>query len=507
MPPTATKSGTYLAIHLDNPSQTFHPGSVITGTVTRSDHAVSPTATVEIRVLGRAKTKIAKTRTTGQATWTDYYRGRFNFFDDSAATCLHSGPLHIAQGDAGQTWPFEIRIPTIVSPEALLSQHQDPRSSFLPLDPTSVASSSLPGTFTAKGRSLSRSMTFNSYIEYHLEATLVQHSTHGATCTATQPIHLQPLPPPYPLSSPGLTRSTLSSTVATHRLAPGMQDTHLTLKQKTQKLFHSSRVPGLAFKLSIDSPSAIQLGHPSPTPFRLSITPNRLSSSDEIQDAAHEAVVTSLELVLKAKTSVVAPGSRSRASYGSASTYEMDDVDKHRILLPVYAPPGLAPPVSSRSEGSSVGDADALPAYEKVVDAHDRPPVTDEKRSGGPSASAAGPAPEQGSASGSSPAGLRGQRLQAGREPLVLPICWKGGGDDEDVVDVGSALGLRFFGSRVEALGRSVLRAAIYPSFVTYCIQHSHVLKWKIGLSIAGEAVKFEGEAPVSVLGPSQSSR
>lgn len=496
MPPAILKAGPDLTIQIDNPSKTFHPGSVVTGRVIRRQHAVSPMATVEIRLLGRAKVKLGKTRSNGQTTYTTYYRGRFNFFDGSTMSQLHNGPLHIAQGGPGETWPFAIQVPLNPSPGALLAGHNDPKSSFLPLRPNSIASSPLPGSFVASGRSLRQSTSFKCYVEYHLEAVLLQQSSHGSSSTATLPLTIQPQPAPAPLASLDIQRQARNSSVSTYRLVPGMEDAHLSFKQKTNSFFHSSKVPGLHFKINIHTPGIIQLDHPLPVPFRISLVPNRQNSSDVLYDAPQTAVVTSLELILKAHTHVVAPGN---CGY---TTYKTNDSVKHRIILPIHAPV-VVRPASSKSMDSSPVDPDGLPAYEK-----DNHPTVSDKKEPLPAYS---PKPQPGASE--EDAGASSSRRTEDvphvflkQEPLVVPMTWDQ--DGSQMVDIGAVLDLRIHRTHVTALGRTIATAqesAIHPGFVTYCIQHSHSLKWKLGLMIAGESVKLDGELPVSVVGPSQS--
>lgn len=474
MSPTSLKEGPDLAIQVDCPSKTYNPGSVITGRVIRTKHAVSPMAVVEVRLHGRAKSKIAITRSNGQSTYTTYYRGRFNFLDDSTASEIYNGPLHIASDAPGETWPFAIHIPSNISPGALLSGHSDQKSSFLSLAPDSIASSPLPGSFAATGRQFMRSVSFGCYVEYHLEAVLLQQSSHGSSSTATLPLNIQPRSGLCSSTSLDLKRQTQGSSISTYRLVPGMEDAHLSLKQKTQKLFHSSKVPGLHFTFHVDTPGIIQLKHPSPVPFRISLVADRLNSSEVVCDAPQTALVTSLELILEAHTYVIAPGSlRSRSS-----TYKSNDSVKHKFMLPIRAPV-VARPSSSKSMGST-GDPDCLPEYEQG----DHPGTTSEKMEA-----------------------LPGYSSTPSSEALMLPISWEQGGSQ--MLDIGSVLDLHIHSNGASASGiympTNPKSHGICPGFTTYCIKHYHTLGWKISLMIAGESVRFEGGLPVSVLGPSQS--
>lgn len=491
MPATTRKSSPDLAIQVNSLGRPFKPGDVITGRVIRQSHAVSPMATVEICLFGRAKVKLGKTRSNGQSTYTTYYRGRFNFFGRNTRRQLFTGPIHIPQEGPGQSWDFAIEIPLHPLPAALLSEHSDPKSSFLSLASSAIASSSLPGSFSASGRS--RSTTFESYVEYHLEASLIQQRSHGSSSTATMPLILQSSPFPHPLTSSNLKRHTQAGTVSTYRLIPGMENAHLSLKQKTQKLFHSSQVPGLHFVAQIDCPSVIQLDNPSPVPFRVSIVPGRRHTSAIIQDAPQTASITSLQLVLKADTYVIAPG--------TLATYESNDADKHRIVLPTFTPV-VAERAAEKPASSNTVDDDSLPAYENTncpeeSDEKAKPPAYAKTDPANSSEEEAGP---------SSRVKVVPVTPDSQQEPLLLPIGWDQ--DNVQPLDIGTVLDLHIHRTYVTALGKRIsgsLVCPIYPSFTTYCIKHLHRLKWKMEIMIAGESVKLEGESLVSVLGPSHS--
>lgn len=76
-----------------------------------------------------------------------------------------------------------------------------------------------------------------------------------------------------------------------------------------------------------------------------------------------------------------------------------------------------------------------------------------------------------------------------------LPMMW----DDENnkPVDLGACLGLRV------GKGSTEKGTRIYPSFISWCVQHTHVLKWKLTVEIlaSGQTSKFEGQQGVTVLG------
>lgn len=499
MPPTKQVTGPELAIVIDSIGRPYQPGDVITGRVVRKAHVVSPMAMVEVWLLGRAKVRLGVTRSNGQGAQTTYYRGRFNFFD-KVPQRIKAGPVHVPPNGPAESWDFAIEIPSKMSPKSVLSEHKDPsKGSFVPLNAEAICSQSLPSSFITCGSDWRSSKDFECYVEYHIEASLALQSSHGKVITASRPIDVHAKPMPYPLASLDLQRQLHVGDVSTFRLVPGMEDAHLSFKQKTQKLFHSSKVPSLGLRVHVDTPATIQLGNPAPVPLQIQVVPDRKRTSDVLHEAPQTALLTSMELILKAKTFVLANG--------TMKTYETNDTLKHRISLPC---------LSITHVGDARADDQNPPSYQEK-DAVGQPwdtkqrlptPPRDEKapidvtegKLDAPASSTAEPpiSPGESSASGSQ------QGPVSRASGLRLPINW-GPDSSNTPLDVGTLMDLRFFHDRIRVLGNQSATTApeeIYPDFTTFCIRHEHALKWKVWLEIAGEVMAFEGEKPLSVLGP-----
>lgn len=503
MPPTKREVSPELSITIDDFGRPYQPGDTITGRVVRQAHVVCPMAIVEVWLLGRTKVRLGVTRSNGQGAQTTYYRGRFNFFDKKPHR-IHAGPVHVPPKGGAETWVFALEIPTNMSPRSVLSEHKDPsRGSFVPLTTTSISSQPLPGSFMASGSEWRTSKSFDCYVEYHVGASLVLQGSHGKTVTASEPIGVRAKPMPYPLATYDLRSQFQMACVNTFRLVPGMEDTHLSIKQKTQKLLHSSKVPSLGLRLYVNTPAAIQLGNPAPVPFQIRITPDRGRTSEVLHDAPQSALLTSLELIVKAKTSVLANG--------SIKTYDTHDALKHRVPLPCL---------------SITTDPDVIDITELQAD-HQNPPAYQEKGPVSPpqdskqhlptppqdEAAPAYPKPDSPSTLGeSSASGASSKRLSQGSVSkslgIRLPINWgSGASKNSPPIDVGTIMDLHVFPHRVTYLGGRFLSTSgggIYPDFTSFGIKHEHSLKWKMALEIAGESVSFEAEQPVSVLAPSE---
>jgi hypothetical protein len=503
---------------------------------------------------------------------------------------LHNGPLHVPSSSSPVSWEFAIKIPMRPSPRAVMSEMGDTGSSYLPISATSIADHPLPSSFATEGRH--HNTRFEAYVEYHLEATLTQLASgkhhKSDSRSATLPIRLRALPPttPYPPSDSGLRRRSAQFAASSYRLVPGMEDAELTFKQKSKKFFGSSKVPRFGFTLQYDVPSVIQLGNPLvPIPFRVRVIPDGRRTSEVLQGVPQVVVLSSLQMVLKADTCVVAPG-----SFGGTHTGE--DTVKHTISLPVAfagnAPASVLKSLNggdgdertpSRGKGAanrgpvhrpgssggakrggveSPGEEQAeespasssqgppnpqpacLPKEEHVAAAGQNPaaaavlasaaqdepagdsslPPTYQPRENDPpppaSASASEPPPAAAAAAPQAddqpPAyqPVRSADPSSSRGPLVIPSAWDTTGAGGPWIDVGAAVGLRLDETHATALGRKIAttgggggasNSMIYPGFTTYCIRHSHRLKWKMSLVVGGETINTEGEGVVSIVG------
>ncbi|KAG6354554.1 hypothetical protein INS49_004571 [Diaporthe citri] len=537
MPQAGRTTGPHLDIHLDSTGRPYQPGDVITGRVVRRAHAVSPQASVTIQLLGRAKSKIVVTRHNGNNTTHSYYRSRYNFFDAGymqTRQYLHQGPIHVPSSAEPVSWEFAIEIPTRPSPRAVVSEMKDPEACYLPLNAGNVADYPLPASFANSGRR--GSTRFDAYVEYHLEATLVQQggsSRHGDTITATLPIRIRAPPMPYPLTDFDLRRRSAQFAASSYRLVPGMETVELSFKQKSKKFFGSSKVPMFGFTLQYDAPAVIQLDNPAPVPFRVRVVPDGRRTSEVLQGVPQVVTLGSLELVLKADTCVIAPGTFSK--------HTGDDTVKHNIHLPVAFAGDVPAAVLRTADRGVKGEEPAGGKEAANAGAVHRPGTTDGKqriespgeeqgessasRSTQPPAPASKeervveqvptPTPEMGyqpAAEWSSPPTYQPNTSNESpppappaseqppayqlpkdlsrRGPLVIPSAW---GADGPWLDVGEAIGLRLHETHATALARSVAGTVadpICPGFTTYCIMHSHRLKWKMAVAVGGETEK-----------------
>ncbi|KAE8372134.1 hypothetical protein BDV26DRAFT_274746 [Aspergillus bertholletiae] len=304
MPYTTRTGNEALNIDLASPpGWTYVGGDTVIGNVVRRSHIVTPDAMVTITLVGRVKTKITVKRNNGQTTSTSHYRGRWELFQTSRDT-LFRGPLHLPpnSSDNPLTWSFSIDIPTRPSDQVLVGHCSE--ESYLPLDKEILARSTLPASFFASHRGWRTSS--EAFVEYYLEAHL-RYSRSGSFDDeiATFPITIRPVPPAggfnYELQSRLLTGMAKSQ-----RLLPGMEHAELSLKQKTQKLFGSSKVPEFRYTVEISWPYAVQLDHLVPVPIIISVQPDR--TSPDISNVAQKVQLNWVSMTIKSLTNVRAPG-------------------------------------------------------------------------------------------------------------------------------------------------------------------------------------------------------
>lgn len=302
MPRTCQTGNANLRIDLAAPPNwTYGPGAEIIGNVARDSPVVSPEASLTLTLNGRVKTKIEVSR--GQAK--DVYRGRWNLFPPRSLL-LYQGPLHGQKGDP-LLWPFSIHLPSRADSSVLKGHFKE--ESFLPLNEDHVANSPLPGTASVINDGIG-SRTSHGFVEYFLTATLRYKragSFEGAT--ANMPITVRHPPGPKPAAVIYRTRPWKTDVrIHSQRLVPGMENAELSFKQKTQKLFHSSKVPELHFTVEIGSPRVIQLDNPTPFPFTIRLTPQMTGTSPVIRDVVQQFQLNWVKMKIRSGNALRAPG-------------------------------------------------------------------------------------------------------------------------------------------------------------------------------------------------------
>ncbi|GJD01374.1 class II aldolase and Adducin domain-containing protein [Colletotrichum higginsianum] len=312
MPPTRKQGNDDLSIQLLDPGTLLHPGSVILGHIIRKSEIAAPLATVSVRFLGRAKAKLAVSDVDNGMI---YYRSRFNLWSDSAVVdVVHEGPVDVSPGDGNsQSWPFTLELPTHTDAGLVNASEEDNARKACFLRPPGAAEAAagvpaqpLPGTFYYDHSGSSKH--WQGFVEYWIQAELVEHGKRSKVVQAALPVRVSPPPSPAPpISDLRLMTRKVAGSVSSQRLMPGMETAELSFRHKTLRLFGSSKVPTFHYTLHVQYPTVFQLGSMSTIPLLVHVTPNKEKTSDVIENVTRTVSLKFAGLELRTTTSVICP--------------------------------------------------------------------------------------------------------------------------------------------------------------------------------------------------------
>ena len=436
-----------LAISLAEKTR-FRAGDTIIGWVTRSAHIVDSDVALSIKFLGRTKVKIVISR--GQSSST--YRSRYIFWNSRnppVSARLYNGPIHVPPNiEESQSWPFAITIPTNIPEETIYQEESD--ATFLkPGDPETVQ---LPGSYMFDDDSFWGNSSV-AYVDYHLEAVL--QDSKGHRFEARIPIKIDGPSSPIPITDFGVRsfRGNLQF-LNTHRLNPALADAKLSFGQKAQQVFGSSKVPILAFQITANTPSVLQLDNPNFIPFQVQGSVMKDRTSEVLRDLHPTLVITRFLLRLTANCKVIAPGTFSSHDENGETTWTIIEY-LHRGTTRGASSPSPSP---SPSEGNVQEDTNVKGEPKAAKVAREEQATAE-------------PPPDA--------------------DTLILPM------DSAPFpLDLGQALQLR--------LPRVLRQRLVTPSFNTFNIHNSHTLSWELRVEAAGKDTTFYGKHSVNVMPPSE---
>lgn len=316
--PSHDKLEIYLAAP---PGWTFAPGDTIIGNVVRKAHLITPEASITLFLRG-----IIETKYTAQSINETEHGARWNLLGLGQQR-IFQGPLHIPRGkDEYLISPFELKIP--MRPWKSPVKYHSQEKSFLSLDDDSVTHHTLAGSFS------SHQNCDHARIEYYLEAVL-RYSYGGshATSTATCCIVLRHTSIEPALFYYQVNQCKKRLTVQSQRLMPGMENAHLSFRQKTQKFFGSLKVPQASYRVVFGVPKKVQLNNPDPMPFIVKIIPVFKKTSRIVQNIPQMIEIHSVKLTVEATTEPLPPGNF-KLSNGKRDNHTI----KHTVLLSMKSP-------------------------------------------------------------------------------------------------------------------------------------------------------------------------
>ncbi|KAJ5619320.1 hypothetical protein N7510_003304 [Penicillium lagena] len=273
------------------PRWKFAAGDRLIGHLIRDTPVVTPKATLKLWLTGNIRTTILpRSAKTTQRRYVDDWD-----FLEQTGSVIFSGPLHLPDGgENALSWPFSIQIPS----QTVARQDYMSKESFLPL----FQGHPLPGSFESHGKDRSS----EGRIEYALHARL--HYTVGTShkvFNATLPIRIR-----HPIQEAGPSEfmefSSPETFMQSQRLLPGMEDADLSLRQKTQKLLGSSKVPMFQYRIVVSLPTVIQLDNPDPVPIILNVVPSLSNTTASIRDIPRTARINWIRLHIKHHTTLLA---------------------------------------------------------------------------------------------------------------------------------------------------------------------------------------------------------
>ncbi|KAJ5734993.1 uncharacterized protein N7483_000118 [Penicillium malachiteum] len=300
--PAIKKGNAALRIDLAAPEGwTFAPGDTVIGDVVRCSSIVTSNADLKVYLRGRIQTTRTNLSNGNRyAADTKHTAYAQNVASEqillSKRYPVFEGPLHIPDGGDPVSWSFT----TEITPDP-------PRTIYGNID---IFYGYLPGS-TLPGSSGSVAL-----IEYFLEAEL-RYCEEGQSgekiTTALEPITLRHRPL-HEFHEFGIAQQIIERKVRSHHLLPEYRPSALTMKQKAQQIFGSSKVPEVHFQVEVFLPNTIQLDNPSFLPMNL-IVLQKKRTSNEIRNVGRKAWINSIKLSLDTFTIVKNHGASLEAGF------------------------------------------------------------------------------------------------------------------------------------------------------------------------------------------------
>jgi hypothetical protein len=313
---TKTENASGLSFEIDHPQTHYSPGDLISGRVTLHTAEDSAIGRITVNLWGRTKSRIIQQH--GQAV--TYHRGRVQLFNQEKI--LYEGQYTHKPGSF--TFPFEFIVPDRADPlKILASEKWKPKEHF----PGTADENNLDLTLPASNHH-SRIMfgrQAECFVEYVLSATVTEpeglhHIRKAQSKISTLPIIFHPLSTPEPIQDWNHITDLHSITISTLKLLPEHAGTSLGIRDRARSIFQRDSIPKFSFDVQVQAPSVIQLFHPTPIPFLITITPD-LSPQNTTIDTSHGLPL----VVLRSATIELKTHVRCRAAgtFSDSKTYEI----------------------------------------------------------------------------------------------------------------------------------------------------------------------------------------
>ncbi|KAG9230616.1 hypothetical protein BJ875DRAFT_471662 [Amylocarpus encephaloides] len=332
MPRTKPFQCPFLKISLDNPQHLPVVGGWLTGTVVlKKPSHITKIGDVCLTFSGRTKTKWLKKGADGRIVT---YRARNPIFEMQIV--LHS--YTISDEDVQScSWPFELQIPNPPHPEVTDGDTKPP----VPM--AEITRPNLPTTYYSWTEWSGWSNTsVEAFVEYTLRVDLFKSTRHQANLSlyrSTIPVILRSSSTEKPVENIQLRARKRTLFVSSRKLLPEELQVPFAKREKIKRFFTSPSDPRFAFNLRVVFPSIVQLYHPDPITFQVTLIPELEGPKTTIDTALPlpEVRITTLSLSLQATTRTSVQGSFDAHFNEKTFSYimcENTDLPKTKILIP-----------------------------------------------------------------------------------------------------------------------------------------------------------------------------
>ncbi|EXJ57789.1 uncharacterized protein A1O5_12347 [Cladophialophora psammophila CBS 110553] len=331
---TKAENSPGLSFEFNNPRHHYSPGDVISGRVVLNTAADSAIGTLVVSFWGRAKSRIIQQH--GQTV--TYHRGRTQFFKKELL--LYEGQYTHKPGSF--SWPFEFIVPDQADAESILSgERWKPKEHYRATTDENNLDLTLPASCYHRRHMFGRQA--ECFIEYVLDATLTEpeglHHIRGPQSkVSSYPIVFHPLSTPEPIENYNLTTDQRLFTISTLKLLPEHAGTSLGFRDRARSIFQRDSIPRFSFSVAVQAPSLVQLFHPNPIPFLITVTPDLSAENTTIDTSTSLPTVTLRSAKIELKTHVRC---RAAGTFADSKTYEIPILPPKTLNQPLTMSHGM----------------------------------------------------------------------------------------------------------------------------------------------------------------------
>ena len=181
------------------------------------------------------------------------------------------------------------------------------------------------------------------FIEYILDVTITEpeglhHVRRPQSKSSTYPIAFHPLSTPEPIQNYNFTIDQRLFTISTLKLLHEHAGTSLGFRDRARSIFQRESIPKFSFSMAVQAPSIIQLLHPSPIPFLVTVTPDLSANNTTIDTSTALPTLVLRSAKLELKTHIRC---RAAGTFADSKTYEIPILSPKTLDQPLKMIHGL----------------------------------------------------------------------------------------------------------------------------------------------------------------------